>query len=428
MNGDQNQSHGHPSGLNPHTEQRQCHHRISSFTFSLSPDEGQQFSGGVCLRRERTVKYNINCLAIYDLDPVELEKSLIIRQKQTVEDTDESLFELTSNCPKFIKGRGYDDVCVTEEERDFPLAYSLVVNKYAWMVERLIRVIFSPANIYCIHYDEKSAAQFKSAIEGLVSCLPNVFIASKREVVYYAHITRLKADLNCLSDLLRSDINWKYVINLCGQDFPLRTNIELVSELKKLNRANMLETTRPTKIKKKRFTFHHELSDHNFEYKKTPKATNQTKAPPPNGIEIFVGNAYFVLSRQFIIHISSSTVVKEFLEWSEDTFSPDEHFWATLVRFPGAPGGIPRSHPDITAQMSKTRLVKWKYQENKLYPSCTGIHRRSICIFGAAELHWLLNYGHWFANKFDPKVDPVAIQCLEEKLMERQLIFDGCQT
>uniref|UniRef100_A0A0E9VAI6 Uncharacterized protein n=1 Tax=Anguilla anguilla TaxID=7936 RepID=A0A0E9VAI6_ANGAN len=38
--------------------------------------------------------------------------------------------------------------------------------------------------------------------------------------------------------------------------------------------------------------------------------------------------------------------------------------------------------------MSKTRLVKWNYLEGSLYPSCTGTHLRSVCIFGAAELRW----------------------------------------
>ncbi len=38
-----------------------------------------------------------------------------------------------------------------------------------------------------------------------------------------------------------------------------------------------------------------------------------------------------------------------------------------------------------------------------------------------AELRWLLNYGHWFANKVDPKVDPVLMECLEEKLAEKRV-------
>ncbi|XP_013867078.1 beta-1,3-galactosyl-O-glycosyl-glycoprotein beta-1,6-N-acetylglucosaminyltransferase 4 [Austrofundulus limnaeus] len=370
-------------------------------------------------------KHNINCSAIYDLDPVEVGKSLTIRRKKMVEDKDESLMSLTGNCSFFTQVRGYDDVCISEEERDFPLAYSLVVHKNAWMVERLIRATYSPNNIYCIHYDQKSSAHFVSAMQGLSHCLPNVFIASKREAVFYASISRLKADLNCLSDLLRSEVKWKYVVNLCGQDFPLKSNIELVSELRELNGSNMLETSRPSQLKRQRFTFHYELKDISFEYQKLPVKTQQAKSPPPHGIEMFIGNAYFVLSREFVLHLNSSDVVRDFLAWSEDTYSPDEHFWATVVRLPGVPGEVPRSLPDITDLMSKTRLVKWHYLEESLYPPCTGEHVRSVCIFGAAEMHWLLNYGHWFANKFDPKVDPILIQCLEEKLEEKRRLFQA---
>lgn len=376
--------------------------------------------------------YNINCLEIYRMDPMEVGKSMIIRRKPLTQESDESLTKLTSDCQAFIRVRGYDDRCISEVEEDFPLAYSLVVHKYAWMVERLIRAVYSPNNIYCIHYDLKSSSQFISAMEGLARCLPNVFIASKRELVYYAGFSRLKADLNCLSDLLRPEVKWKYVINLCGQDFPLRSNIELVSELKKLNGANMLETARPTDFKKQRFTFRHELKNSNFKYEKTIVKTNQKKTPPPNGIEMFTGNAYFVLSRGFIDYMNNSDVVKDFLKWSEDTYSPDEHFWATLVRMPGVPGEVPRSAPDITDLMSKTRLVKWEYLEGSLYPGCSGIHVRGVCIYGAAELHWLLNYGHWFANKFDTTVDPIALQCLEERLEEKRkafhsVTFNNCQ-
>lgn len=377
---------------------------------------------------QRFVKHNISCKAIYDMDPVEVGKSLIIRRKTAVEDKDETLINFTQNCPVFTKIRGYDDLCVSEEEKDFPIAYSLVVHKNAWMVERLLRAVYSPNNIYCIHYDQKSSAQFVAAMEGLSRCLPNVFVSSKLEAVFYASISRLKADLNCLSDLLTSEVKWKYVINLCGQDFPLKSNMELVSELRRLKGSSMLETSRPSELKKQRFLYRYELQDASFEYKKLPVKTQQAKIPPPHNIEMFIGNAYFVLSWEFVQFMNSSPVVRDFLAWSEDTYSPDEHFWATLVRLPGIPGEVPRSQPDITDLMSKTRLVKWQYLEENLYPPCSGQHVRSVCIFGAAELHWLLNYGHWFANKFDPNVDPVLLQCLEEKLEEKQKLFQKGRT
>ncbi|KAB5528449.1 hypothetical protein PHYPO_G00140340 [Pangasianodon hypophthalmus] len=360
----------------------------------------------------------IDCNAIYELDPVEIGKSLEIRRRDIVELDDESVVSFTEDCPKYLSMRGYNGISVTDEERDFPLAYSLVVHKNMPMVERIIRAIYAPHNIYCIHYDQKSSKSFIAGVKNLARCFPNIIITSKLESVQYAHITRLSADLNCLSDLMRSEVKWKYAINLCGQDFPLKSNYELVKELKKLKGANMLETSRPSELKKQRFSFQHELKDVPYEYQKLPIRTTLTKSPPPHGIEMFIGSAYFVLSRDFVQYVQTSQLAKDFLEWSSDTYSPDEHFWATLARVPGVPGEIPRSAPDVTDLKSKTRLVKWNYLEGSLYPPCTGAHMRSVCIYGAAELRWLLDYGHWFANKFDPKVDPVLIQCLEEKLDE----------
>ncbi|XP_029430931.1 beta-1,3-galactosyl-O-glycosyl-glycoprotein beta-1,6-N-acetylglucosaminyltransferase 4 [Rhinatrema bivittatum] len=364
----------------------------------------------------------VNCSHIYAQDPVEIGKTLEIRRRKIIDLEDEDVEAMTRDCNAYHKIRGYHLKVVTWEEKNFPLAYSLVVHKSAVSVERLLRAIYNPANLYCIHYDQKSSAAFQAAILSLTKCFKNVFIASKLESVTYAHISRLQADLNCLSDLLKSSVQWKYVINLCGQDLPLKSNFELVSELKKLNGDNMLETGRPSSIKKARFQYQHTLGKiyEDSDYLSLPIQTLISKDPPPHTIEVFVGSAYFVLSQAFIKYVFDSPLAKDFLAWSADTYSPDEHFWATLVRVPGIPGEIPRSAPDVSDLESKTRLVKWSYLEEYLYPPCTGIHLRSVCIYGAAELRWLLKNGHWFANKFDSQVDPIIIKCLTENIDEQQ--------
>ncbi|NWV65454.1 GCNT4 acetylglucosaminyltransferase, partial [Malurus elegans] len=366
------------------------------------------------------LQYEINCSSIYEQDPREIGKSLEIRRKEIIDLADEDVVAVTSDCHVYRSLRKYHLKPVSPEEENFPIAYSLVVHKDAAMVERLIHSLYSRQNIYCIHYDQKAAKSFKSALNNLAKCFPNIFIASKLETVDYAHISRLQADFNCLSDLMDSAVAWKYVINLCGQDFPLKSNFELVAELKKLGGGNMLETSKPSSSKRERFTYHYELMKVPYEYMQMPVKTNISKNPPPHNIEIFVGSAYFVLSREFIQHALESTLAKDFFEWSRDTYSPDEHFWASLVRVPGVPGEVPRSSQDVTDLQSKTRLVKWNYLEDYLYPPCTGTHLRSVCIYGAGELRWLLNYGHWFANKIDSKVDPVLVKCLAEKVAEQQ--------
>ncbi|XP_066502263.1 beta-1,3-galactosyl-O-glycosyl-glycoprotein beta-1,6-N-acetylglucosaminyltransferase 4-like [Hoplias malabaricus] len=371
-------------------------------------------------RQRLTEQHGINCSDIYDMDPVALGKSLSLRRRAVPVLDDEDIANATSDCGLYLASKGYRSVHTSAAEQEFPLAYSLVVHKDAAMVERILRAIYVPQNIYCIHYDLKSSPHFIAAMKGLAHCLPNVFISSRLERVQYASITRLLADLNCLSDLMESPVKWKYAINLCGQDFPLRSNAELVEELKALKGASMLESVRPSELKKQRYSYRYELKNAQSQYHQIPVKTDQAKPPPPHNIQMFVGSAYFTLSREFVSFVQSSPLVKDFLSWSEDTYSPDEHFWATLIRFPGIPSEVLPSHPDISDMLSKTRLVKWQYMEGSLYPSCTGIHVRSVCIYGAAELRWLLNEGHWFANKLDPRVDPVLVECLEEKLEERQ--------
>uniref|UniRef100_A0A672NE39 Glucosaminyl (N-acetyl) transferase 4 n=1 Tax=Sinocyclocheilus grahami TaxID=75366 RepID=A0A672NE39_SINGR len=392
-----------------------------TITFSIVKDEGQETGLSETLRL--TEQYGINCTAIYEMEPVELGKTLVIRkEKSYVGQTDRTIVNATYDCDWFVVSRGYDAIQGSEFEREFPLAYSLVVHQDVALVERLLRAVYMPHNIYCIHYDLKSSDDFISAMKGLARCIPNVFIASKLERVQYAGFSRLKADLNCLSDLLDSEVKWKYVINLCGQDFPLRTNAELVSDLKELKGRNMVESKWPGG-KTGRWTYHHSLKDSNSEYNESPASTSEKKSPPPHNIAMFVGSAYFTLSREFVVFVQQSSLASDFLAWSEDTYSPDEHFWATLVRVSGVPGEVPSSDPEISELKSKTRLVKWSYLERILYPPCTGVSIRAVCIYGAAELRWLLNYGHWFANKVDPKVDPVLMECLEEKLAEKLEYF-----
>ncbi|XP_016308071.1 beta-1,3-galactosyl-O-glycosyl-glycoprotein beta-1,6-N-acetylglucosaminyltransferase 4-like [Sinocyclocheilus anshuiensis] len=390
-----------------------------TITFSIVKEGGQET--GLSESLQLTEQYGINCTAIYEMEPVELGKTLVIRkEKSYVGQNDRTIVNATYDCDWFVVSRGYDAIQGSEFEREFPLAYSLVVHQDAAFVVRLLRAIYMPHNIYCIHYDLKSSDYFISAMKGLARCIPNVFIASKLERVQYAGFSRLKADLNCLSDLLDSEVKWKYVINLCGQDFPLRTNAELVSDLKELKGRNMVESKWP-EGKTGRWTYHHSLKDSNSEYYESPVSTSEKKSPPPHNIAMFVGSAYFTLSREFVVFVQQSSLASDFLAWSEDTYSPDEHFWATLVRVSGVPGEVPSSDPEISELKSKTRLVKWSYLERILYPPCTGVSIRAVCIYGAAELRWLLNYGHWFANKVDPKVDPVLMECLEEKLAEKRL-------
>ncbi|XP_038124799.1 beta-1,3-galactosyl-O-glycosyl-glycoprotein beta-1,6-N-acetylglucosaminyltransferase 3 [Cyprinodon tularosa] len=352
----------------------------------------------------------------------ELEALLATRSKKTALSED-FYINATKDCVAFTEKRGFINVPLSEEEANFPIAYSMVIHEKIEMFERLLRSIYAPQNLYCVHVDQKSSLDFHRPVREIVSCFPNVFISSKLERVVYASWSRVQADLNCMKDLLRSDIQWKYLLNTCGTDFPIKTNREMVRALKALNGRNSMETEATNDYKKGRWQYHHNVTN-------TVVRTGVRKSPPPIRSPMFSGNAYFIVSRAFVKHIMQNREVQNFIEWEKDTYSPDEHMWATLQRMPHVPGSAPANGKyDVSDMQALSRAVKWSYLEGDVskgapYYPCTGAHRRSVCVYGAGDLLWLLRQQHLFANKFDPEVDDISIRCLESVLHFKALGHD----
>ena len=141
------------------------------------------------------------------------------------------------------------------------------------------------------------------------------------------------------------------------------------------------------------------------------------------------GSAYNIFTREFINWTLSDPVSRDVINWSRDTYTPDEFVWATLARYDGAPGSLPAGREfDINSMNSLARLVKWEHLEDQ-YPPCTVRYQRGVCIFGVDEVGWLLRRPQFFANKFvstDPKIEAeAAIECLEKEL-RRMEFLEAC--
>lgn len=317
------------------------------------------------------------------------------------------------SCTEYVTQSHYITAPLSQEEVEFPLAYVMVIHHNFDTFARLFRAIFMPQNVYCVHVDEKATAEFKGAVEQLVNCFPNAFLASKTEPVVYGGISRLQADLNCIRDLSTSEVPWKYAINTCGQDFPLKTNKEIVQYLKGLKGKNLTPGVLPPAhaIGRTRYVHREHLSKE-FSY---VIRTAALKPPPPHNLTIYFGSAYVALSREFANFVLHDPRAVDLLHWSKDTFSPDEHFWVTLNRIPGVPGAMPNA-----SWTGNLRAVKWKDMESQ-NGACHGHYVHDICIYGNGDLQWLINSQSLFANKFEVNTYPLTVECLELRLRERTL-------
>ncbi|XP_075945241.1 beta-1,3-galactosyl-O-glycosyl-glycoprotein beta-1,6-N-acetylglucosaminyltransferase 3-like [Anarhichas minor] len=366
------------------------------------------------------------CLAIIsgDIEGKKDElKGLLASRRRQILLSEDFYRNVTKDCLSYIENRGFITAPLSEEENDFPIAYSMVIHEKIEMFERLLRAVYAPQNIYCVHVDQKASEEFQKAVEAIISCFPNVFIASRLESVVYASWSRVQADLNCMKDLLNSQVQWRYLLNTCGTDFPIKTNGEMIQAMKALNGRNSMETEVTNDYKKNRWLYHYNVNNEVIR-------TDVKKSPPPISSPMFTGSAYFVVTRDFVKHVMQDREVQQLLEWERDTYSPDEHLWATLQRMPSVPGSVPAHIKyDVSDMQALARVVKWSplagdVKNGAPYYPCTGVYRRAVCVYGAGDILWLLRQYQLFANKFDPEVDDIAIRCIESVLRLKALGHD----
>jgi hypothetical protein len=180
----------------------------------------------------------IGCKNIFEWDMSGVETARNIVTQDLKYWTHIKYQELTRNCSCFFEKRGYITHFLTTEEQRFPIAFSIIMYKNVQQVERLLRAIYRPQNIYCIHVDSKADIDIYKSISEISHCFENVFVLRKRIKVIWGKMSVLTPELLCMEELWKRHKTWKYFINLTGQEFPLQTNYELVKILKAYNGKN----------------------------------------------------------------------------------------------------------------------------------------------------------------------------------------------
>lgn len=105
---------------------------------------------------------------------------------------EDELLRNTKNCDEFRKRGGYRDRPVRPSDSEFPIAFNILVHWHLEQFERLLRAIYRPQNVYCIHVDAKASRTFHSAVAAIAKCLDNVYVASRRQLIVYAGFSRLQ--------------------------------------------------------------------------------------------------------------------------------------------------------------------------------------------------------------------------------------------
>ncbi|ESO90646.1 hypothetical protein LOTGIDRAFT_54803, partial [Lottia gigantea] len=291
------------------------------------------------------------------------------------------------SCDKYIQSRGFITE-VTQEERDFPIAFGILMHEEIELLERLLRAIYRPSNFYFVHVDAKAPKSLLKAVSDITNCFDNVHVTSRVVKVTWGQYSVFQADLNCMDDALKFD--WKYYINLAGSEFPLKTNLEMVTILKAFNGASSITggPFRPQMWKNR-----------------------MSKVGNITGFTVMKGSQHIVANRKFIEFLRTAPEALEFAERLKPALHPHETFYNSIyfskhLKIPGSYNGTAKM---ISENDGMARYKLWSSHRK----SCSGKFVHAICIFGIKELSLLTKAPHLFCNKFHDDFMPIVLDCLE---------------
>ncbi|OAF69164.1 hypothetical protein A3Q56_03113 [Intoshia linei] len=348
-----------------------------------------------------------------------VEKYIEIHPKQPINMMHYS--NLLDNCTNFKKIRNYsnlNNINITY------ISYAINIFKDFEQVERLIRALYQSSTLFCIHVDSKSSLIFHNTVHKYAKCFENIFVASTSYRVKWGDASVLMPDIVCMSDLLKLRFEiaqkypqkaWKYLINLTGQEFPLKTNLQISQYLNLLNGSNDITGSQKRfEMDRIKYEWNHEWSE---KYQQLVLVKSKLIKEKMNlNITFYKGDVHGIFTYkmvEFIVHDKKS---KDYLKYIWNTGHASEHYWNVLNynQYFNVPGGYmgPNNMSEEYSVEPTFRLKHW-IGLNHIEKKCHGKIVRGLCIFGIGDLHWLINRRELFVNKFHLTYQSLALDCLE---------------
>ncbi|KAK2155939.1 hypothetical protein LSH36_226g02007 [Paralvinella palmiformis] len=355
-----------------------------------------------------------NCDALLrgDEEEIHFTKRMLYREVRD-KVMDNEYYENTRSCAEFRAAEGYSPVPLSPEEANFPIAYLIQSYKNAEQLHRLLKSIYAPQNPYCICSNHKATPDFDRSVRSIANCFHNVYHVStlhfnRTKGHKLTEIDDIKCARKCIKVLLNAD--WKYLIKIHGQDYPLVTTQYIVAKLRNLERL--------------RIPF---ISDYSHMHRKqsVKVITSEDTSNRSDTIDLtlWTGSPYFIASNGITRRVMDNILTYKLLPLIEHHEHPEAYYWVTLFLYTMKDA----DHAAIVAaNRHRIELLTQKNLHTKQY--CAGITQLlDTCVLGVEDLSKLFHAHHhqFFAHGFDLDHDHIAYSCLEQRILDAILDYGG---
>jgi hypothetical protein len=273
------------------------------------------------------------------------------------------------------------------------LAYIITVFKQPTQFRRLLDSLWHPDDHFVVHIDantpEPVRRQFIEAAQGRrnVEFIPSI-------PVVWGGFGLCQAEWDALNALVRRGGDWTHMMNITGQDFPLKTRDQIMAGLAQdpgANHMQILELAAHRPHFRRRFHWYCiELAGR---LRRVP-----IPYPRPRGFRNdWFGEGWHILTREFCEWAVDAPVADACLRYFRRVKHPHESWMQAIMM----------ASPFVSTVMpDNRRMIRWVAKSGN--PK----------ILTSDDLPALTASPDFFARKFDETVDPQVIDALARRLTE----------
>lgn len=270
------------------------------------------------------------------------------------------------------------------------IVYFIMLHHKFYQFRWLFEAIHSTDDLYLIHVDRKSDPKIHDEVRDYVSGKPNVTIMRSRSVVYRGW-SQVQTELDAIRDMLSTNREWRYFINLSGQDYPIRPPSVIKERMhaewpKIFIRVWPFETIRQTEPHDPHLT-------HRFAFEAFGRLI-RTRIPLPSPAHLaidFKGSNFHFLTRDFCEWLVASPMTQRVKRYLGHVPTADEVFFQGLI---------------MNSPFRDLRTAD--YVPFQIWPG--------VKILGMEDYEHIIRSDSLFARKFDAKTDSAILNRLATEL------------
>jgi hypothetical protein len=210
------------------------------------------------------------------------------------------------------------------------IAYLVMIHHNFPQFKWIINAIYTPDDYFIIHIDKTAMQSFREQVNHYVGNLANVKYLIPHRMIRFGW-SIVETELRAIRELASSEHEWKYLINVSGQDYPIKSISTIKAKLTAEWPRNFIEVIPLTKIAELHPHDPHLARRLAFEMFGRVVTTRIRLPFSKMGDVDYKGTAWFMLTRDFCEWFLSNQITNEIARRVKYTWNPDELFFQTLV-------------------------------------------------------------------------------------------------